>query len=312
MRIMNLPPFPGEGHRVSDLGEHLQRRLSLDTVPRPDHAWRLLAHMAWPNDASRRDLWMAAQIGMQLEPEKPTEGEGAPADNADAAPYLPAQNASLEYFRLFGGHAPLAQFASAALHDEIGKIQIRWARVADILHLHYDMTAGSHMKRRGGASVGKVIELITKNSRVKARSAATLWAIWTEFKDVAHLVTAAVLLLADAKVRTGREGWGQPAQLAAYRVVMLAPEAVLAVGKSLQQYGLDVEAHARDEPLLDPKTLWRIPDWVNVEALPPPPRKLTRSDIQVLNARRARRPAREASLDASPTLGGNLTESRND
>jgi hypothetical protein len=293
MRIMNLPPFPGEGHRVSDLGEHVQTRLSLDTVPRPDHAWRLLAHMAWPNDASRRDLWMAAQIGMQLEPEKPSEGEGAPADNGDAASYLPAQNASWEYFRLVGGHAPLAQFTSTALHDEIGKIQLRWARIADIVHLHNDMATGNHMKSRGGASVGKVIELIANNSRVKGRSAATLWATWTEFKDVAHLVTAAILLLADAKVRGEREGWCQPSRLSAYRVVMLAPEAVLAVGKSLQQYGLDVEVHGREDPLLDPETVWRIPDWIKIEALPPPPRKLTTSDAPAhRRARRARTPAR--------------------
>jgi hypothetical protein len=313
MRNMNLPPFPDEGVRIADLGEYLKTRLSLDTVPWPDHSGRLLAHMAWPNDASRRDLWMAAQIGMQLEPEKPAEREGASAGGTGATlPYLPAQNASFEYFGLFGGHAPLAQFASTALHDEIGKIQIRWARVADILHPHCDMTAGNHMKRRGGTSVGKAIELITKNSRVKGRSAATVWAIWTEFKDVAHLVAAAVLLLAEAKVRSGKEGWGQPAQLSACRVVMLAPEAVLAVGKSLQQYGLDVEVHGREDPLFDPETVWRIPDWVNVEPLPPPARKLTTSDIQVLNARRAHRPAREASQDASPTLGGNSTESRDD
>jgi hypothetical protein len=150
---MNLPPFPGSGVRIADLGEYLKARLSLDTVPWPDHAWRLLTHMAWPNDASRRDLWMAAQIGMQLDPAKPADGEGASAGDTGATPpYLPAQNASWEYFTLFGGHAPLARFASAALHDEIGKIQIRWARVAAILHLHYDMTAGNHMKKRGGAS----------------------------------------------------------------------------------------------------------------------------------------------------------------
>ena len=86
---------------------------------------------------------MAAQIGTQLDPEKPPEGEGASTDDPEATPpYLPAQNASWEYFRLFGGHAPLVHFASAALHDEIGKIQIRWGGVADLLHLHYDMTDG--------------------------------------------------------------------------------------------------------------------------------------------------------------------------
>jgi hypothetical protein len=293
MRIMNLPPFPGEGVRIPNLGEYLKAGLSLDTVPWPDYSRRLLAHMAWPNDAARRDLWMAAQIGMQLEPEKPAEGEGASAGNAHAVlPYLPAQNPSWEYFELFGGHAPLTQFANAALHDEIGKIQIRWARVAQILQRHYDLTAGNHMKSRGGASVGKVIELITKNSRVKGRSPSTLWAIWEEFKDVAHLVVAAFLLLHDAKTRCEREGWRLSTQLGPYGIIMKAPEAVLAVAKSFQEYGLGVAVHARDEPLLDPKTLWRIPDWVNVEALPLPLRSLTRSDSRILGARRAQSPAR--------------------
>ena len=252
---------------------------------------------------------MAAQIGTQLDPEKPLEGEGASTDDAEATPpYLPAQNASWEYFRLFGGHAPLAQFASAALHDQIGKIQIRWARVAGILHLHYDMTAGGHMKRRGGASIGKVIELLREEFPRQGSQRRDLVGHLDGVQGRCSSRFSCRLLLADAKVRTGREGWGQSAQLSAYRVVMLAPEAVLAVGKSLQDYGLDVEVHGREDPLFDPNTVWRIPDWVNVEPLPPPPRKLTYSDIHHLNARRAHRPAREAS----PTLGGNSMESPND
>jgi hypothetical protein len=288
---MNLPPFPDEVVRISDLGGYLKLRLALDTVPWPDHASRLLAHMAWPNDVSRRDLWMAAQIGTQLNSETASAEEGAAAE--DAVPYLSAQNPSFEYFKLFGGHAPLAQFASAALHDEIGRTQIRWGRVADILHLHYDMSTGKHMTRRGGASIRKVIDLIAAQSRIKGRSAANLWEIWTEFKDVAHLVTAALLILGDAKTRAESEGWDEAVQLSAYRVIMLAPEAVLAVGKSLQVYGLEVEIYGREDRLFDRETLWRIPDWVNVEPLPPPSRKLTKSDILVLNARRARPPARQ-------------------
>jgi hypothetical protein len=293
MRTMNLPPFPGEEVRIEELSEYLKARLSLDTVPWPDHAWRLLAHMAWPNDASRRDLWMAAQIGTQLEPESASEEEGALAGVDVTPPYLPAQSPSLEYFRLFGAHAPLAKFANSALHQEIRGIQVRWGRVADILHHHYDMTAGHHMKRRGGASVGKAIELIAVNSRVKGRSAASSWAFWSEFKDVAHLVAAAVLISYDAKTRCKREEWTLlTAQLQPYRVVMLAPDAVLAVGKWFQEYGLGLDVHGRDEPLFDPQTLWRIPDWINVERLPPPTRRLTKSDIRILGARRAKSPTR--------------------
>ena len=87
---MNLPPFPGGAFRIDDFGEYLKTRLALDTVPWPDHSWRLLAHMAWPNDARRRDLWMAAQIGTQLEPEKPAEGEGASARRCRCDAALPA------------------------------------------------------------------------------------------------------------------------------------------------------------------------------------------------------------------------------
>jgi hypothetical protein len=304
MRVMNLPPFPGDGFRIADLGEYLKTRLALNTVPWPDMSSRLLAYMAWPNDANRRDLWMAAQIGTQLSPEKQVQGEGAsadePAQNAsvdeakETVPYLPAQDASWEYFGLFGGHVPLAQFATSALHDEIGRIQVRWARVSEIVHRHYDMSTGGHMQQRGGASVGKVIELIAKNSQAKGRGATTLWTFWTEFKDVAHLILAAYLLSAEAKAQSEREGWLQDTQLSPYHVVMLVPEAVLAVGKALQEYGLEVAVHVRHDPLFDPNTIWRIPDWMNIEPLAPPQCDLTPSDIRILNARRARRRRVEA------------------
>jgi hypothetical protein len=115
MRTMNLPPFPGEQIRIANPGEFVRTRLALETVPWPDHSWRLLAHMAWPNDQAKRDLWMAAQIGTQLECEKRAQGEGSSAETDATPPYLPAQNASWEYFRLFGGHVPLADFVSKAL-----------------------------------------------------------------------------------------------------------------------------------------------------------------------------------------------------
>ena len=113
------------------------------------------------------------------------------------------------------------------------QIQKRWGDVGDLLHLQYDMTTGSHMQRRGGASIRKVIDLKAAQSRSKGRSTASSWRVWTEFKDVAHLVAATVLLLTEAKMRIERERW--PAQLSAYRIVMLAPEAVLAVGKFFEQ-----------------------------------------------------------------------------
>jgi len=48
-------------------------------------SWRLVAH----NDADSRGLWMAAQIGTQIDPRELLERKGTSADDADATlPYL--------------------------------------------------------------------------------------------------------------------------------------------------------------------------------------------------------------------------------
>ena len=74
--------------------------------------------------------------------------------------------------------------------------QQHWARAADIVHLHYDMTSGGHQKRRGGPSVGKAIFLVDAIAKSKGTGTAKLWEIWKTYKDVAHLVAAAVLVSA--------------------------------------------------------------------------------------------------------------------
>jgi hypothetical protein len=68
---------------------------------------------------------------------------------------------------------------------------------------------------------------------------------------------------------------------------MLAPELVISVAMTIEDYGLQHVAHGRAESLFDPKSLWRIPPDINVIPLPPPIRKITKIDLAVLNARRA-------------------------
>jgi hypothetical protein len=60
--------------------------------------------------------------------------------------------------------------------------------------------------RRGGSSVGKAISLIDANAKTKGTGTAKLWEIWKTYKDVAHLVMAAVLVARrGAPVRRGHE-----------------------------------------------------------------------------------------------------------
>src|SRR5262249_16123918 len=70
------------------------------------------------------------------------------------------------------------QAAIKALAAKLKIIQQHWARVADIVHLHYDLARGQHQKRRGGASVGKAIALIDAKAKSKGTGAAKLWEIW--------------------------------------------------------------------------------------------------------------------------------------
>jgi hypothetical protein len=60
--------------------------------------------------------------------------------------------------------------------------QQHWARIADIVHYHYDLVHGGHQQARGGASVGKVISLISANAMSKGTGAAKLWEIWSSWR----------------------------------------------------------------------------------------------------------------------------------
>ena len=126
--------------------------------------------------------------------------------------------------------------------------------------MHSDLAQGRHQERRGGASVGKAIALIDANAKSKGTGSAKLWEIWKTYKDVAHLVTAAVLVCADAQTRHRMAPFGLKLhQFQPYRMAMLLPELVLSVAMTIERYGLEYVPHGRTEPLFDSKSLWRIP-----------------------------------------------------
>ena len=116
------------------------------------------------------------------------------------------------------------------------------------------------------------------------------------YKDVAHLVTAATLICAEARniFRDRPPGrWGLSAtQITPFQMTWLMPDFVLAVAMEFERHGLRIASPARTEPALDPDTMWRIPADINVVSFAPPIRKLRLQDIVVLNNRRAGKRAR--------------------
>ena len=222
--------------KVRDLDNFLRTRLSQTVVMWPEQAIPLLGYMCYPNDPEAR-----AALRRTLR-----SWQEASEDNPPPIP------------------------------KKLGRIQHNWLRVADVFHLYSDLIAGRHQARRGGASLGKAITLAAANAQSRGTKAATLWKIWSTYKDVAHLVTAATIICAE--VRTKFRGQPGPFglsinQFVPFQIAMLMPDLVIAVALEFERLGLDVVTHARTEPTLDPETLWRIPPDINVVPLPPPDRE---------------------------------------
>ena len=175
--------------------------------------------------------------------------------------------------------------------DDLPRIQHEWLRSADALHTHLDLVAGRHQQRRGGASIGKAIALTAKRAVSWGTGEANLWRHWTMYKDVAHLVTAAVFICDYVRVLARRKPFGpsglESDQFGPFQMIMLMPDLVLAIALHLQQHGLESIPHSRREPIFDLETLWQIPFDINVMPIPLPARSLTKEDIKKLNARRA-------------------------
>lgn len=277
MRTMQIDPLGEVPTGFDSLGPLLRSRL-VDNVARwPAQSSRLISYMAWPNDEMARNCWTRLY------------GISATSVTAisDEISEKAGQQAGLETSGTGGEHWA----TSATLDDFYSRlklIQQHWARTADILHHHYDLAQGGHQARRGGPSLGKAIELIAASATTKGTGKSKLWEIWKTHKDVAHVVTAAVLIAAEANYRNGTEAWGlSTRRFQPVTVTDMLPDLVLSVAVTLEKYGLEVPVHGREGPLFDPSTLWRIPANIGISAISPPARRITGPYKTILGARRA-------------------------
>jgi hypothetical protein len=258
---------------ILDFDLFVRSRLTKDVVIWPEQAFALVGYMGWPNDP-----------------------DGCAASVAITRGWLEG---------------------SRAVPPRLRQIQTDWARVADIFHTHRDLTEGGHQRRRGGSSVGKAIEVAAGSIEAKGGHHANLWRAWKEYKDVAHLVTAATILSFDALQRAKVKSFGEfgldADRLCPFTIAMMMPDFVLSLALSFQEYGLNSTPQSREEPMLDPGTLWRIAPTINVVAVPPPVRKVSGEAIAILNARRAgnRGKAKPSKTIPATTVTDTVTASTN-
>jgi hypothetical protein len=130
--------------------------------------------------------------------------------------------------------------------------------------------------------------LVAANASSWGTGKSILWKLWSKYQDVAHVVTAAVLVAAEVKHRHRQKPFRRPLyDLVPFQLVMFVPELIIAVALEFQRFGLQNLPYSRDEPSLSLETLWQIPIDCNVESIVPPVRQLRTQDLIVLNKRRA-------------------------
>jgi hypothetical protein len=251
MRTMNIPPFP-DRLEIADISTFTNARLAGE-FKSSEQGSALAGYLFYPaSDVARASFWSALRL-------------------------------SSDQLRLN--------------LKGMRRIQYRWLRVADVFHVYYDMAIGGHQSRRGGATISKAVHLAAKNSKSLGTSEPTYWGAWEAFKDVAPLVTATVLIWDNSRRVFRNEYLGafrthddaEPItldQLSPFHIILLMPDFVLAVARSFEDFAL-TKVTSRVDAGLDGKTLWRIPEDINVAPVPPPTRTIRAEDTRILNARRA-------------------------
>lgn len=266
MRAMSIPPFPSRVE-ISDIKSLTNARLN-EKFTLSDQAAALAEYMFYPANEEAR-----ASLGS----------------------------------RLRSSEDPLRLNLKG-----MRRIQYKWLRGADVFQLYYDMALGGHQSRRGGATISKAVHLAAKNTKSVGTSEPTFWSAWKAYKDIAPLVAATIAIFANARLvitseyvaafRTHDDAEPiNPAQLTPFHIALLMPDLVLAVGRSFEEFGL-TKINNRSDAGLDPETLWRIPEDVNVEPVPPPIRNIRRVDKLVLNARRAGNRGRHNKAHVDPAI----------
>lgn len=152
----------------------------------------------------------------------------------------------------FGGLNAIARPAFDQLAAEIGQVQRKWLLVADIFQMTVDMAFDERVALRRGASVSKAVDLCENERGLPGHS--QLRAAWSEFRDVAHLLTAIAYV--------AHEGLAHPRpsdELSILNAVWIAPDVVLALAYGLQEFGLQPRSIRKEPPILRPHTLWRLP-----------------------------------------------------
>ena len=227
----------------------------------------LTAYMAWPNDEERRNSFVATHL---VRFRTPSEEK-----TSDASPDAETSNP----LKMFGGISAIAKPAFDQLIDEVSQLQRKWLWVADIFQLTVDMAFDQRATLRRGSSISKAIDLCENERGLPGHS--RLRAAWSEFRDVAHLLTASAYL-----AHEGFACGSSVDEASILNAIWVAPDIVLALGYGLQEFGLQPKPIRKEASILRSDMLWCIPDCLKPKKPFVIHRRLTEAQLTFLKSRR--------------------------
>ncbi len=268
MRTMNLPKLPAQPNSAEECIKLYVERAAADNAPLPHISALLTAYVSWPHNEDRRVSLVASCLARL----------GPPSDKRANEPAL--ESLPDVTFEMFGGMNAIASAALDQLSGEIGQAQRRWLWVADIFQLIVDMAYDERAVLRGGTSISKAIDLCECEHALPGHS--QLRGAWSEFRDVAHLLTASAYLAHEGLARATAAH-----EASIFNAIWIAPDAVLALAYGLQEFGLQSKPIAKDPSILIPEGLWRISDNHKPEKPFIVHRRLSDAQLAFLSTRRA-------------------------
>ena len=255
MRVMNLPELNVPDSLDFAIGIYASRLRAALHVPL-EAAPFLIAYLAWPNDEQKRNSWGATIIARSQNEERSDLGS---------------------IFESLGGLKSVAEPAFDALTNELTAILTKWTPVADIFLRIVDMADDPRLQSRGGPSISKAIDLSDFESEGYSRG--HLRRLWAQFHEVAHLLAAGAILA--GSVPEGESG--RSIFSAAWR----APDALVGIAAGFERFGLSLKPHGVADSVLPSESTWRLPPHCRSDAPFLVRRRLSDSQVEFLNARRA-------------------------
>lgn len=229
-------------------------------------AQRLLTYMAWPNEEAPRQQYLAALGAERIgELEKITAGDLKSPDWEQIRKEMIGW-VSDRYFQPSGG------FGTVASAPSIGSLRLAgaektkaWLAVGQLLYT-IRCIATFHADVRGGASINKSVELMTRfvSGKNTLSDRTRIMQAWSDFKPVAHLCAA----YTEAVAIGLKYGGAVQEDIREGAPFFSALGRTLAVAQDYQSFATSFRPHGREAPLIDTDEIFQVPDQTRLREMP--------------------------------------------